>query len=202
MAEVVRAQDEPVLIIASSDMNHYENDATTRIKDQKALEHILRLDARGLYDTARNEDISMCGLGPTVAMITAARLLGAPARRTDSLRHLRRRFRRPRDSRGLRRRCRSLRPEICTPSSTQKRRPEGRPDLALPVSSGAMTKSATRMTKRSETTMTCGTLTWTCGRRMSATRSKAAVSSEAAMRTHPSSHRRTERTKTARWRHR
>ncbi len=77
IAEVVRAQDEPVLVIASSDMNHYENDAITRIKDQKALEPILRLDARGLYDTVRNEEISMCGFGPAVAMITAARLLGA-----------------------------------------------------------------------------------------------------------------------------
>ena len=77
IAEVVRAQDEPVLVVASSDMNHYENDPVTRIKDQKAIEPILRLDARGLYDTIMNEDISMCGFGPAVAMITAARLLGA-----------------------------------------------------------------------------------------------------------------------------
>ena len=77
IAEVVRAQDEPVLVIASSDMNHYENDQITRIKDQKAIEPILRLDARGLYDTVMNEDISMCGFGPAVAMITAARRLGA-----------------------------------------------------------------------------------------------------------------------------
>ena len=53
----------------------------TRIKDQKAIEPILRLDARGLYDTVRNEDISMCGFGPAVAMITAARLIGAKATR-------------------------------------------------------------------------------------------------------------------------
>ena len=77
IAEVVRAQDEPVLVIASSDMNHYENDQITRIKDHKAIEPILRMDARGLYDTVMNEDISMCGFGPTVAMITAARDLGA-----------------------------------------------------------------------------------------------------------------------------
>ncbi len=77
IAEVVRAQDEPVLVIASSDMNHYQSDSITRIKDQKALEPILRLDARGLYDTVTNEDISMCGFGPAVAMITAARLIGA-----------------------------------------------------------------------------------------------------------------------------
>jgi MEMO1 family protein len=77
IAEVVRAQDEPILIIASSDMNHYENDQITRIKDQKAIEPILRLDARGLYDVVMNENISMCGFGPAVAMITAVRRLGA-----------------------------------------------------------------------------------------------------------------------------
>ena len=40
---------EPVLLIASSDMNHYENDTITRAKDQKAIERILVMDARGLY---------------------------------------------------------------------------------------------------------------------------------------------------------
>jgi MEMO1 family protein len=77
ISEVVRAQEEPVLIIASSDMNHYENDQITRIKDRKAIEPMLRLDARGLYDVVMNEEISMCGFGPAVAMITAARDLGA-----------------------------------------------------------------------------------------------------------------------------
>ncbi|PYV50385.1 MAG: AmmeMemoRadiSam system protein B, partial [Acidobacteria bacterium] len=68
---------EPVLIIASSDMNHYEDDATTRVKDRKAIEKILALDAPGLYETVINESISMCGFGPAVAMLTAARRLGA-----------------------------------------------------------------------------------------------------------------------------
>ncbi len=77
IAEVVAAQDERVLIIASSDMNHYENDQVTRIKDHKAIERILALDPRGLFDVVMNEDISMCGFGPTVAMLTAARQLGA-----------------------------------------------------------------------------------------------------------------------------
>ena len=77
MAEVVGAQDERVLLIASSDMNHYENDAITRVKDHKAIERILALDPRGLFDVVMNEDISMCGFGPTVAMLTAAKRLGA-----------------------------------------------------------------------------------------------------------------------------
>jgi AmmeMemoRadiSam system protein B len=38
---------------------------------------LLALDARGLYDTCRNERISMCGLGPSVAMLTALRQMGA-----------------------------------------------------------------------------------------------------------------------------
>jgi len=66
-----------VLIITSSDMNHYENDAITRIKDHKAIERILALDARGLFDVVKKEQISMCGFGPTVAMLTAAERLGA-----------------------------------------------------------------------------------------------------------------------------
>jgi MEMO1 family protein len=65
------------LIIASSDMNHYEPDSITRIKDRKAIDRILALDPPGLYEVIRREDISMCGYGPAIAMLTAARELGA-----------------------------------------------------------------------------------------------------------------------------
>jgi MEMO1 family protein len=75
MAEAVR--QERVLIIASSDMNHYESDSITRTKDHQAIERILALDAAGLHEVVMKEDISMCGLGPTVAMLTAAKRLGA-----------------------------------------------------------------------------------------------------------------------------
>jgi len=68
---------EKVLIIASSDMNHYESDAVTRVKDHKAIERVLAMDARGLWEVVMNEDISMCGFGPTIVMLTAAKLLGA-----------------------------------------------------------------------------------------------------------------------------
>src|SRR5215469_6148938 len=66
-----------ILIIASSDMNHYEDDATTRVKDRKAIDKILTLDPQGLYDTVVNESVSMCGFGPAVAMLIAAKKLGA-----------------------------------------------------------------------------------------------------------------------------
>ena len=68
---------EPILIVASSDMNHYESDTVTRVKDQRAIERILSLDPPGLYDVVTQQSISMCGFGPAVAMLTAARRLGA-----------------------------------------------------------------------------------------------------------------------------
>lgn len=77
IADVLRRQAEPVLMIASSDMNHYESDRVTRRKDRMALERILELDARGLFDTVHDENISMCGAGPVFSVLTAARLLGA-----------------------------------------------------------------------------------------------------------------------------
>jgi AmmeMemoRadiSam system protein B len=80
IGRVLAASSEEVLLLTTSDLNHHEKDATTRVKDHKAIERILALDARGLYDTCRNEAISMCGLGPTVAMLTALQSLGTARR--------------------------------------------------------------------------------------------------------------------------
>jgi AmmeMemoRadiSam system protein B len=66
-----------ILIVASSDMNHYESAAITRAKDEKAIDRMLALDARGLWEVVMAEDISMCGFGPAVVMLAAAKLLGA-----------------------------------------------------------------------------------------------------------------------------
>jgi AmmeMemoRadiSam system protein B len=77
MAEVISRMDERITIIASSDMNHYESDEVTRIKDRKAINQILALHPEGLHEIVRREHISMCGYGPAVAMLTAAKQEGA-----------------------------------------------------------------------------------------------------------------------------
>jgi len=77
IGDVIAAHRDPVLIVASSDMNHYESDAITRVKDHSAIEPILALGARALYDTVTQQNITMCGFGPAVAMLTAAKKLGA-----------------------------------------------------------------------------------------------------------------------------
>jgi MEMO1 family protein len=74
---VLAAEKDEVLLVTSSDLNHYEDDATTRVKDRKAIEQLLNMDARGLYDVCRKEEISMCGLGPAVAMLTALQVLNS-----------------------------------------------------------------------------------------------------------------------------
>ena len=77
LAAAIAAAGDKVLIIASSDMNHYESDAITRVKDHKAIERVLALDPHGLWDVVMSQHISMCGFGPTVAMLTGAKRLGA-----------------------------------------------------------------------------------------------------------------------------
>lgn len=77
IADIIQRATDDILIIASSDMNHYEPDDATRIKDRRAIEPILALDPLGLWKTVTNHSISMCGFGPAVAMLTATKLLGA-----------------------------------------------------------------------------------------------------------------------------
>jgi AmmeMemoRadiSam system protein B len=77
IARVLAASKEDILVVTSSDMNHYEDDETTRGKDHKAIEKMTHLDARGLYEVCRDEEITMCGLGPAIAMLTAMQRLHA-----------------------------------------------------------------------------------------------------------------------------
>jgi len=76
LAGAIAQQEDRVMVISSSDMNHYESDAVTRAKDAKAIAKMLALDPRGLLDVVLEENVSMCGYAPTVAMMVAARRLG------------------------------------------------------------------------------------------------------------------------------
>ena len=66
-----------VLIVASSDMSHYERAVTAKEKDSKAIHQILNLDPEGLFRTVRDYGITMCGYGPAVVMLAACNALGA-----------------------------------------------------------------------------------------------------------------------------
>jgi len=77
IAAVVRAQTDRIGILASSDLNHYEDQATTLRKDRLATDQVLALDPAGLWSTVEKFDVSMCGIIPTTTMLIAAKLLGA-----------------------------------------------------------------------------------------------------------------------------
>ncbi|MEA2162422.1 MAG: hypothetical protein QOK37_549 [Thermoanaerobaculia bacterium] len=77
IATVVASAGEPVGILASSDLNHYEDQKTTMRKDQMAIDEVLALDPRELWRVVEEHDISMCGFIPTTAMLIAANKLGA-----------------------------------------------------------------------------------------------------------------------------
>ena len=81
MAEAARSSGEPLLILSSSDMTHYESAETAAAKDRLAIDRILALDPQGLYKTVLENDISMCGFAPTVSALTACLETGATSGR-------------------------------------------------------------------------------------------------------------------------
>ena len=65
------------LIIASSDMTHYEPQKIAEKKDKLALEAVEKMDEEQFYSTVEDHGITACGYGPIIALITAAKILGA-----------------------------------------------------------------------------------------------------------------------------
>ncbi len=77
VAEAVAVSDRATLVVASTDMSHYVGQEQARLKDRKAIDAILALDPERLHRVVRSERISMCGFHTTVAMLVAAREVGA-----------------------------------------------------------------------------------------------------------------------------
>ncbi len=77
IARAITEYGKDVLIVASSDMNHYESDRITREKDRLAIDRALSLDAKGLLQVASSKGITMCGVIPAAISIIAAKALGA-----------------------------------------------------------------------------------------------------------------------------
>jgi AmmeMemoRadiSam system protein B len=79
IAESIKSlkREKDTIIIASSDMSHYEPEKIARDKDHKAIEAILKLDEEKLWNVTRNLDISMCGVYPAICMLSASKELGA-----------------------------------------------------------------------------------------------------------------------------
>lgn len=64
------------VLVASSDLTHYEPEGVARKKDIALLEQVVRMDLDGFYSTLESLRVSACGFGPIAAVMVAARLLG------------------------------------------------------------------------------------------------------------------------------
>jgi AmmeMemoRadiSam system protein B len=80
LAEVLSDRSEPALLVISSDMNHYANDTETRRVDAQALDALRSLDPAQLYDTVRDNNISMCGVLPACIVLECLRHMGQLSR--------------------------------------------------------------------------------------------------------------------------
>jgi hypothetical protein len=77
IARAVKELKREVVIMASSDMTHYESHQSVRTKDTQAIEAILELNEEQLLQRVQALNITMCGYGPAVSLISAAKELGA-----------------------------------------------------------------------------------------------------------------------------
>jgi AmmeMemoRadiSam system protein B len=77
IARTVQESGERVLLLASSDMNHYEDQETSNRKDKLALDAVVKLDEETLLKQVATNGISMCGVLPTYIVLVAAKALGA-----------------------------------------------------------------------------------------------------------------------------
>jgi AmmeMemoRadiSam system protein B len=69
LAQVLSGRD--AVIIASTDFSHYVPKEVAAYKDRLAIDRIVEGDPRGLYDTVKRHNVTMCGYGPVMATLVA-----------------------------------------------------------------------------------------------------------------------------------
>jgi hypothetical protein len=65
-----------VILIASSDLTHYEPAEVAREKDMVLLRTVQDLDIEAFYDVLENKRVTACGFGAIATVMEASRLLG------------------------------------------------------------------------------------------------------------------------------
>ncbi|MCS7181301.1 MAG: MEMO1 family protein [bacterium] len=77
IAEVIKESKKDCLIIASSDMTHYEPHKVAEDKDNYVIDAICALDEDEVIRRIEEKDVSMCGYSGVIVSIVASKLLGA-----------------------------------------------------------------------------------------------------------------------------
>ncbi|MGE4357045.1 MAG: AmmeMemoRadiSam system protein B [Candidatus Omnitrophota bacterium] len=70
LADILIPWQKKILVIASSDMTHYEPHEETKNKDKLAIDAILSLNETLLYNRIKQYKITMCGYAPCIIMLS------------------------------------------------------------------------------------------------------------------------------------
>ncbi|MGA1845116.1 MAG: AmmeMemoRadiSam system protein B [bacterium] len=77
LVQGIQGSGKDTLIVASTDLTHYRPQDEAYLSDQKVIDRVLQLDAKGLLEMVIQEGISMCGVIPVTTMILAVKEMGA-----------------------------------------------------------------------------------------------------------------------------
>ncbi|MEE4254083.1 MAG: AmmeMemoRadiSam system protein B [Desulfuromusa sp.] len=77
LADALNDWNDDVLLLASTDMNHFSTAARSEELDYMAINEMTDYNPQGLYQVVRDNRISMCGVLPSVVVMQAAHGLGA-----------------------------------------------------------------------------------------------------------------------------
>lgn len=77
LSRVLQKLAPQALVVASSDMTHYESQADVNKKDKIAINEILSLDEDTLYNKVNALGITMCGICPAFIMLVCSKARGA-----------------------------------------------------------------------------------------------------------------------------
>jgi len=73
IGDVLKKTKPGTLVVASSDMTHYESQQSADKKDKSAIAEIVALREGGLYRVVRELDVSMCGVSPVISMLVCSK---------------------------------------------------------------------------------------------------------------------------------
>ncbi|BDC00234.1 AmmeMemoRadiSam system protein B [Saccharolobus caldissimus] len=70
---IINNKEKDIVVLASSDMNHYDPHEITLKKDEEAIEKIKQLDYKGLYEVVEEKDVTLCGYAPIMTVMILAK---------------------------------------------------------------------------------------------------------------------------------
>ncbi len=73
IGDAIKTTKPDALVVASSDMTHYETQQSADKKDKSAIAEIVALREEGLYNVVRKLGISMCGVNPVISMMVCSK---------------------------------------------------------------------------------------------------------------------------------